>query len=158
MLAKLLRPHADFATLLLRVGLAAIFIVHGVFKVNQDFELLPSIMSMEVQVTVGWVELICGGLLLVGLFSRLACLPMIAIQIAAIILVTGKRALGMEMERWGADYSRVGPEYNLVLITVCVAVVALGSGLVSLDHLLKKVFLRKAAAAPAAPVAQGVQV
>jgi uncharacterized membrane protein YphA (DoxX/SURF4 family) len=136
MLATLRKPQVDWAALVLRLGLAAIFMVHGAIKLAQQFPMREE-MTMEVQTAVGWVELICGAALALGLFSRLAALAMIVTQVAAIVLITGKFALqGPLMERTGADFTRVGPEYNGVLIAMCLAVMLLGSGVLSMDHCL----------------------
>lgn len=149
MLANLLKPHADLAALILRLGLAAIFIVHGFIKIDQDSPLIRGI-SMTAQTVVGWAELVCGLALAVGLLSRIACLTIIALQVGAIVLVSGKHALeGVRVELTGADYMRVGPEYNLVLIAMCLGVIVLGSGACSLDRLLSSRWRRKRAdAAP----------
>ena len=68
MFEKLLTPKVDLATLLLRVGLAAIFVVHGYIKISQDYPLIEDV-SLGTQVAIGWMELICG----VALCS--ACCP-----------------------------------------------------------------------------------
>jgi uncharacterized membrane protein YphA (DoxX/SURF4 family) len=154
MLSSLLKPQVDFASLLLRLGLAAIFIVHGAIKVVQDAPLIEQ-MTLSELILVGWVELICGIMMAVGLFSRLAAIPLIVDQLAAIVLVTWPRALaGPAIRMTGADYTKVGPEFNLVLITMCLAVICLGSGVVSLDYCLGRMIKRKGAAAAAAPMAQ----
>lgn len=136
MLANLLRPQVDLAALILRSGLAALFIVHGILKIVQQFPLGPQ-LSLEEWTLVGWVELICGIALLVGLFSRIAALILGATQVGAILLVTGKFALANpSVDRSGANYRVVGPEYNLAIIVMCFAVLVLGSGFLSLDHAL----------------------
>jgi len=145
MLPKLLAPEKDLATLLVRLGLAAIVVVHGYIKVVQDFP-LGDIMSVEAWTAVGWVELICGLLLTVGLFSRVAALGLIPIQIGAIAMVTHKYAMeGLVIKKEGANYHVVGPEYNLALIVMCLVVVLLGSGAVSVDSLLWKWWQRRQA-------------
>jgi uncharacterized membrane protein YphA (DoxX/SURF4 family) len=101
-------------------------------------------MTLEVQTAVGWAELLCGIALAVGLFSRLAAVGMIVTQVAAIVMVTGRHALqGPMIERTGADFGRVGPEYNGVLIAMCLAVMLLGSGKISVDHFLAQWFSGK---------------
>jgi uncharacterized membrane protein YphA (DoxX/SURF4 family) len=151
MLTKLLEPKVDLAALVLRVGLAGIFIVHGFIKVVQERPLIPE-LSQATQTAVGWAELLFGLALLVGLLSRVSALGVIVLQVGAMILVTGKRALeGPAMSMSGADYMKVGPEFNLVLIALCVGVILLGSGTVSLDHLLGRLWQRRRA--PAAPPA-----
>ena len=74
-------------------------------------------MSLSVQKLVGWTELSAGIALTLGLFSRLAALAIIPIQVGAIVLVTQKRAMaGPSFERWGVDFMKVGPEFNGILI------------------------------------------
>jgi uncharacterized membrane protein YphA (DoxX/SURF4 family) len=151
MLAKLLKPQADVASLLLRWALAALFTVHGAIKLVQDYPLIPT-MSMTMQTVVGVAELTCGVALALGLLSRLAALGMIVVQAGAIMLETWKYALqGPTIEPSGADFSKVGPEFNAVLITMCACVMVLGSGVVSLDHFLMKWWSgrKTGAAAPA---------
>ncbi len=148
MFAALLRPKVDFACLILRFALASIFVVHGYFKIVQLSALTPY-MTLEQQTLVGWTELIAGVMLAIGFMSRLAALANIPIQICAIVLVTGKYALRvLKIESTGADYMRVGPEYNLVLIAMCLAVMVLGSGYISVDHCLLT-FMRRKKAQPA---------
>src|SRR5438445_8561295 len=119
MRAKLLKPQVDLAALILRLGLAAIFVVHGVIKVMQTSPLRPE-WSMSTQALVGWTELVAGAALALGLFSRLAALALAVTQVCAIVLITGQYALrGPVIERTGADYMKVGPELNPVLIAMC---------------------------------------
>ncbi|MBY0228259.1 MAG: DoxX family protein [Gemmataceae bacterium] len=153
MLAKLLEPKPDLAALILRVGLAAVFIVHGNLKVSVDF-LVQREISLDTQRLVGWTELACGVLLLVGLLGRLAALAVIVMQSYAIALVSGKHALDLVRTTLKEHVLGVGPEYNLVLICMCLGVIVLGSGRWSIDHLLAQRWRRPAPApATGAPVA-----
>jgi putative oxidoreductase len=150
MFANLLKPNVDLAALLLRLGLAAIYIVHGYIKVVQELPLMKEVMSLQTQAIVGWTELLCGIALTLGLFSRLAALATIPVQVGAIVLVTGKRALQTPSFESGAvDFMRVGPEYNLLLIVMSIALITLGSGMMSLDHCLLNLWRRKKAPAAA---------
>ena len=154
MMTNLLAPKVDLAALIIRLGLAAIFIVHGYFKVYQDNPLLEQ-MDMSTQLAVGWAEIICGLALAGGLLSRPAALVMIVVQVAAIVLVTGSRALsGPAIQATGADYTKVGPEFNLALIAMCVGVILLGSGSVSVDHFLMRLWQRRKVAAPMSATAE----
>lgn len=136
MFAKLLKPQTDWAGLILRLGLAAIFGVHGYFKLRQDIPMIPD-TSLELQIAVGWGEMLCGLALMIGLLSRVAAIGIIVIQVGAIVRLTGQHALsGLDIENKGADYFRVGPEYNVVLICMALAVVLIGSGKISVDSFL----------------------
>jgi putative oxidoreductase len=137
MLADLLKSKESLAALILRSGLAAIFIVHGYIKVEVDTLLAPNAISMNMQRAVGWLELISGLLLLGGLCTRVAAGVLIVLQIAAIVLVSGKYAMeGVRLAPKGENYMLVGPEYNLVLIAMCLCLLVLGGGVASLDRMI----------------------
>jgi uncharacterized membrane protein YphA (DoxX/SURF4 family) len=160
MLANLLKPRVDLAALVLRLGLAAIFVVHGIFKLVQEFPLNED-LPMPVQTFVGCVELIAGLMLAAGLFSRIAAVALAIEQIVIIGMVTHKFAwAGPKFTPEGADFTRVGPEYNLALIALAVAVFFLGSGAVSLDSVIMGALNRKKGMAPTpgAPMAGGARV
>jgi len=143
MLARIRRElflqHTHLGSFLLRVGLAIIFFYHGYLKVVQDggrhwSDTLPETQ----QLAVAWGELICGCALFLGLLSRLAATGLVVIMVGAIMLQTGRFDF-IYIEVSGVrDPGRLptGSEYNFAIITMCLAVVALGSGKVSLDHLL----------------------
>lgn len=135
MLAYIRKPHADLAALILRMGLGFLFIGYGYIKLHLAHA-QSEYMSLGTQQVVGWAELVCGFLLALGLLSRLAALVMIADMIGAIVMVTGKREFfGMDMTAHGETF-RPGAEYNIIVILVCLALLALGSGWFSLDHLI----------------------
>jgi uncharacterized membrane protein YphA (DoxX/SURF4 family) len=153
MFAKMNQFQVGFASFILRWGLAAICVVHGVIKIHQSAPLGPE-MSLTVQRFVGWGELLCGLALAVGLLSRVAALGIIVVQVGAIFLVTGHYALMVApMGKVGADYRKVGPEFNLVLIAMCLSVLVLGSGVFSLDHLFVTLWRRWRASTAARTVA-----
>src|SRR5262245_23717701 len=105
---------ADLAALLLRLGLAVIFLYHGVDKItgkgndwgaswatklwldNPNVQRLgpdgdpvtPGVIFPAVQLLVAYAELLGGAALAVGLFSRIAAVAMIIVQAGAIWLVT----------------------------------------------------------------------
>src|SRR3954454_12959545 len=82
---------SDLAGLLLRLGLAAIFLVRGGIKVVYGpTEWAGEDLNVNVQAAVAWGEVLVGGALLIGLLSRLAAVGAIVIMAGAIILETGK--------------------------------------------------------------------
>jgi uncharacterized membrane protein YphA (DoxX/SURF4 family) len=135
----ILRPNVHLASLVLRLGLAAIFIVNGYMKVvvllhgNHWDNNLPE----ATQMAVAWGELVCGSALLLGFLSRLAAVGIIAIQWGAIALHTGRYDF-INIEYNAKDPYRIAPgsQFNFALIIMCLAVVLIGSGMVSVDHLL----------------------
>jgi putative oxidoreductase len=157
----------------LRLGLGAIFLLHGWDKLDlvhgnygadwaermwatQPVRAVPATMPAPVshhwvQLAVAWGEFLGGAALIVGLFTRLAAVGMIVIQIGAICLVTA--ALGF--------FARAGGwEYNFVLLAACLATFVAGSGAFSLDHFLVKEIKRerqKAAGTASRPESDALQ-
>jgi uncharacterized membrane protein YphA (DoxX/SURF4 family) len=137
MLKDLLKPHVQLGSFLLRLGLAWICIFHGYLKLTaHDGTHWDDQLPEATQLAVSWGELVCGFALLFGLLSRVAAIGIIVIQVGAIVLQTAK------WDFINTDYiksypysSPTGAEYNFVLIMMCLALLALGSGKVSLDHL-----------------------
>src|SRR5882724_10670175 len=100
--------------LLLRAGLAAIFIYHGLDMVQKDGGAgwNPSLSRPE-QLAVAWGELLGGIALALGLLTRLAAFGIAVIMAGAIYKVHWEN---------GFDIQKLGWEYNFLIIVVCVAV------------------------------------
>ena len=134
-------PHMHLTSFLLRVGLAIIFLYHGYLKlVVREYGGWSDTLPETTQVAVAWGETLCGAALLVGFMSRVAAAGITAIMVGAIALQTGKLGfVNIEYLPKGkgvADQIPVGAEYNFAVIVMCLAVIALGSGKVSLDYLI----------------------
>jgi putative oxidoreductase len=115
--------------LLLRLGLAAVFLYHGTDLVSKDLGAgwNPNLPG-PAQVAVAWGELLGGLAMALGLLTRLAALGLIVIMAGAIVLVHAPH---------GFDIQKHGWEYNFVLIVVAVAVFLLGSGPFGVDRWLR---------------------
>src|SRR5262249_60631899 len=101
------------------------------------------------QLAVAWGETLCGLLPLVGLMSRLAAVGLAAIQVGAIMVQTRQfDFIHIEYIKHNPARAPTGSEYNFALIIMCLAVVVLGSGLLSLDCLLKNYYRRRKARQP----------
>jgi len=150
-------PNA-IAPLILRLSLAAIFLYHGVQKINAStdwgaswaakewdktpLEPMPeSLHSAAAQYAVAWGEVLGGAALLLGLFTRLSAVGLIVIQVGAILTVTAARGFSFAA---GGGY-----EFNVALIGMCLALVFLGAGPLSMDRCLQDV--RRRSAAPSTP-------
>jgi uncharacterized membrane protein YphA (DoxX/SURF4 family) len=145
---ELFQAHVDSGALVLRLGLAAIFIVHGFLKLVQDGGAgWNDDLPRETQMAVAWGETVCGGALLLGFLSRLAAVGIIVMQTGAISLYTWRfDFVHIEYNRANPLRVPTGTEYNFALIIMCLAVIAIGSGKASLDHFL---FGRRRKATPA---------
>jgi putative oxidoreductase len=135
MFAYLRSPHVDLGTLILRLGLAAIFISHGLFLLYQDAAMTDK-LSLSMQRVVGGAELACGMALLVGFLSRLAAVGIIVIMIGAIAMVTGAKGfLPASFSPHGFNFEG-GTAHNFIIIVACLALFVQGSGPISVDYLL----------------------
>jgi uncharacterized membrane protein YphA (DoxX/SURF4 family) len=140
------------APFILRVPLGLIFAYHGGMKIAQDFGAgwYPNFPA-GAQMVVAWGECIGGLALLAGLFSRLAALGISLIMSSAILLffslgkpefIPDNLALGAHgFNLWIISY-----EYNVAIVAMCLAVVCLGGGRLSVDYYLWH--RKKAASAP----------
>jgi putative oxidoreductase len=144
------RTRNDIVALVLRLGLGAIFIMHGLDKIDfvhgrwgtgwaermweaRPGQLMPEALSITwVQLLVAWGELLGGVSLVLGLFTRVAVLGMVVIQVGAICLVTA--AQGFFFDQAG------GWEYNFVLLAALLATFVTGGGSWSLDALILRAF------------------
>ena len=115
--------------LLLRAGLAVVFIYHGLDLVSKEGGTAwNKELPMASQVAVAWGQLIGGIALAVGFLTRLAALGIAIIMGGAIATV-----------HWPHGFNNMdhGYEYNFVLIVVCVAVMLLGPGNLAVDRVFR---------------------
>jgi uncharacterized membrane protein YphA (DoxX/SURF4 family) len=122
--------------LLLRLGLAAIFIYHGLEKVSAEHrwgaawhQSLPA----PLQFGTAWVELLSGFALLAGFLTRLAAAAEGLITAGAIYFIHGQYGFALQT----GDAFKLGYEYKLALLVMCVAVLLLGGGTLALDWLFR---------------------
>jgi putative oxidoreductase len=127
---------AEFAPLVLRLGVGLVFVVHGWQKLTggpSAFGGMLSGLGVGAPEVFAWLvtiaELVGGLLLLVGLLTRLATLPLIATMIGAIVLV--KVDLGIIAPE-GAMIP--GAELDIALLAGLTALLLLGPGRLSVDH------------------------
>ena len=140
----MLQPlKTSLAPLILRFGLAAIFLFHGYLKIGAGHttEWNPG-MNPTLQAVIAWGEFVCGIALFFGLFTRIAALWIAAEMFGAIALVTGDRGFlrigeGVQGPEYTAfNFKMVGFEYNFAIIVICATLLILGGGGLSLDYFL----------------------
>jgi putative oxidoreductase len=121
--------------LLARITLGVLFAstgwgkVHNLEKVTGFFVELGIPMPGLNAVVVSWSELVCGALLVVGLGSRLATIPLLVSM--AVALVTAKAS---EIHGLADLFGTVEFTYLALLVYVAVC----GPGPVALDHLVAR--------------------
>ena len=115
-LQRVIAPKAPAAAMLIRLMVGGVFFTEGIQKFLHPAALgagrfakigipAPELMAPF----VGGVETICGGLLLLGLFTRLAAIPLVATMLVAIFttkipILLGHGYLGFqlrELSRYG---------------------------------------------------------
>lgn len=125
-----IRDAAWLAPLLLRVCAGLLFTMtgweatHHLSDVTAFFAELKIPMPSASAALAGYAELICGALVLVGLATRLAAIPLIVCMVVALATakapkIHGARDLLMQVE--------------LVYVVLLIALVFLGAGRLSLD-------------------------
>ncbi len=121
------------APLLGRLAVGLLFLstgwgkVHNIPKVTAFFQELGIPAPGLNAVVVGYSELICGTLLVLGLITRLATIPLIVSMAIAIATAKWKDIHGL--------FDLVGTD-ELTYLVVLVMVAIIGPGALSLDHLV----------------------
>ena len=130
----------DIALLLLRAMIGVVFIAHGCQKLFGAFgggglDKVAKAMTglglepgMFFAVLAGILEFGGGLLLLVGLLTPLAGLIITGLMVVAIVVSTGQKGF--------IAIGGLGYEYNLVLISIALAIIIAGPGRLSFDHQL----------------------
>ena len=121
----------DVALLSVRIGLASVFMYHGAQKLfgwfgGKGLAGLIEGYGVVVGSLVGIGEFFGGLGLLVGVLTRFSAASLILIMAGAIWFVHGKNGFG----------GQGGYEFNFVLITMCLAILAAGPGRAALAAVL----------------------
>jgi len=136
--ASALGHLADLGPLCMRVGVGAVFAVHGWQKFNDigvsNFAGFLDSLGVPAPETVAWIQTFVegiGGLLLIaGLFTRLVTIPLIGILIGAIWLV--KVDVGFVVD----SSVGIGAELETALIAGLLGLLFIGPGRLSIDGAL----------------------
>jgi putative oxidoreductase len=119
--------------LLLRLGLAVIFIYHGLHKVSDPGNEVGSAWMRQaeqpppaaVQLAVAWGELLGGVAMALGFLTRLAAVGLAVIMVGAIYTVHWQHGFSLQ------DH---GYEYNFAILVMCAAIFLLGGGTLAVDR------------------------
>lgn len=122
--------NLDGILLISRVAIAALMLVHGLPKMvtlfSGDPVAFPGVLGMSPVLSLGlavFAEVICSVLILVGLGTRLAVIPLISTMLVAVFYIHMADPFAKQ---------ELGLHYLLVYVILFLA----GSGRYSVDHLL----------------------
>ncbi len=149
-LSSLLRPQAEGprALILLRAAVAFVFLSSGALKFlfeNQGVGRFAKIgLPPQLAYFVGAVEVLGGALVLLGLFTRLAALPLVVDMLVAIAttklpLITGPGPEPVAANpKTGLLAFAYQARLDLAMLLCCAAIALVGAGAWSLDAWLAK--------------------
>ena len=139
---KLLKTQASSSTLLIRLAVGCVFLSEGVQKFLFPGQLgvgrfvkigipAPQVMAPF----VGWVEIVCGSLLLLGLLTRLAAIPLIIDMLVAIATTKIPILWGMSPIIAGKGFWAMAHEarVDFAMLLGCSFLLAVGAGNYSVD-------------------------
>lgn len=120
----------DIALLIARVGIGALMLIHGLPKMAMLFSgqplQFPPMFGMSAALSLSltvFAEVVCSVLLLTGLATRLAAIPLIITMLVAVIVVHGAH-----------PFAKQEPALHYLLVYLILLFA--GSGKYSIDHLL----------------------
>ncbi len=136
------------ATVVLRAAVGGVFLVSGATKFLFDNQGPGRFAKLgfpaEVASFVGGVEVVCGALLVLGLFTRLAAVPLTIDMIVAMLTTKIPLLFGAGPEPvaappktgfWAFAYQA---RLDGTMLLACIYIIAVGAGLWSLDALLAR--------------------
>jgi uncharacterized membrane protein YphA (DoxX/SURF4 family) len=136
------------ATLLVRLAVGGVLLPSGLVKFlfdNQGPGRFSKIgLPPQLALAVGAIEVVCGTLLILGLFTRLAALPLVVDMIVAIVTTKVPLLFGAGPEPvaampktgfWAFAYQA---RLDVTMLIACGFLVAVGAGLWSLDAILSR--------------------
>lgn len=117
--------------LVLRLGLAVIFLYHGIEKVSAGggtgWHPNPDYSSI-LQFLVAWGELVGGLAVAIGLLTRVAAGGLAIIMLGAIATVHGAKGFSLQ---------HGGFEYNFAILVICISLILIGPGNLALDRFVR---------------------
>ena len=115
----------------LRLVVGVIFIAHSIGKFDPGFGGFVASLGLppEMQIPIALAELVPGILLIVGVLTRISGAIISMVMLGAIFVVKGAQSLTGDS----------GVEFDLILLAVCLVIIVIGPGRLSLATAVKKV-------------------
>jgi putative oxidoreductase len=135
----------DWAGFILRITLALIMFPHGAqkflgifggygFRASLSYFTETMKLPWIIAVAVILIEFIAPISLLVGFAGKLWAVAIAMVMVGAIVTTNYKNGFFMN---WFGNQAGEGYEYHLLMIGICVALMATGSGRLSIDSLIR---------------------
>lgn len=121
---RALQNNKDYSLLLLRLVVAAIFLIHGYAKWS-NFDGTLTVMNI-----LAIVEPLVGVAMLVGLLTRWASLGLAIIMLGAMQMKIGNVGIA-------GFAGKGGWEFDAIIFATCVMIMTIGAGQYSLDAKMK---------------------
>ena len=125
--------QVDLALLILRVGVGVLMLTHGIPKLQMLFAggeiQFPGVMGLSPAVSLAlavFAEVVCSVLLIIGLGTRWASIPLIITMLVAVLLVHGSDPFANQ-------------EPGLLYLFLYLPLLILGSGKYSVDQVINAV-------------------
>ena len=122
--------RVNITLLVVRIGIALLMLVHGIPKLQMlitgDIQ-FPSVMGMSPTISLAlaiFAEVVCSILLLIGLLTRYAVIPLILTMLTAVLVIHGDDPFATQ-------------ELGILYLIVYSALFMLGSGKFSFDAILR---------------------
>jgi len=153
LLERVIATNAPAATLLIRLVVGAVFVSEGIQKFLFSEEVGAGrfakigISNPEwVALLVGTVEILCGSLVILGLFTRLAAVPLIAVMLVAIVstkipILLGTEFMSFSVRKvsyygfWGFMHES---RTDLAMLFSSIFLLIVGAGRISVDARLSR--------------------
>ena len=115
----------------LRLVVGTIFIAHSIGKFDPGFGGFVASLGLppEMQIPIALAEFVPGILLIVGVLTRISGAIISMVMLGAIFVVKGAQSLTGDS----------GVEFDLILLAVCLVIIVIGPGRLSLATAVKKV-------------------
>lgn len=127
-----LKQHGDWALLVLRLAIGAIFIFHGWSK--WGIEEPNTIMTI-----LKFAEPLGGIAMVLGVLTQLASLGLAIIMLGAIYMkMTGFGSGAFDFAGTFVTQSGPGWAYDMIILAGCIVTLFMGAGKVSVDGMMKK--------------------
>jgi len=142
----LLATYPSLSMLVVRLGAGIVFFAHGAQKVfgwfggpglKATIQTFQNYMKIPPPATVlaAFIECFGGLALIVGLLVRPAAVGLIVVMLVAVVKVHGRNGFFINFS--GTPGKGHGFEFNFVLITMLLAVLLAGAGVLSIDRALR---------------------